>query len=242
MQKHESVWKYGCRDDDVINRIDLNSKVNVAIEVSGRKQITGTVIEVGKDLVVLCNGIDFIYIPLAHIQNSRIDDGIENLIEVPTDPQNVVIPEDGEDVTLLNVLQQSLGKGVEIYVTGRHSLFGYITEILDDYFVFWSPLHTNLFVKLSHLKWLIPYPPTHKFYGMVDATSLLQVKKENNARTFQEKVQGLKNRIVMINGGDSQKQIGKLNDVKDQFIEIQTAKMRSAYLNIEHIKTIHQAY
>ncbi|QTD42956.1 DUF2642 domain-containing protein [Sporosarcina sp. Te-1] len=226
----------------MINRIDTISNVIVTIEVSGRKQLTGTVIEVGKDLVVLCNGIDFIYIPLAHIQNSRIDDSVENVIEVPTDPKNVVVPEDGEDFTLLNVLQQSLGKGIEIYVTGRHSLFGYITEILDDYFVFWSPLHKNIYVKLSHLKWLIPYPPTHKFYGMVDETSLLQVKKENNSRTFEEKVQELKNRVVMINGGESKKQIGKLNDVTDQFVEIQTAKMRSEYLNIEHIKTIYQAY
>lgn len=225
-----------------MNRIDTTSNVVVTVEVSGRKQLTGTVIELGKDLVVLCNGMDFLYIPLAHIQYSRIDNSGDNVIEVPTDPKHVVVPEDGEDFTLLNVLQQSLDKGIEIFVTGRHSLFGYITEILDDYFVFWSPTHQNIYVKFSHLKWLIPYPPTHKFYGIVDETSLLQVKKNNNSRTFKEKVQELKNNVVVINGGESQKQIGKLNDVTDQFVEIQTAKMLTEYLNMEHIKTIHRAY
>ena len=57
----------------------------VRIEVSGKKMMNGTLIDVGSDMIVLFNGTDFLYIPLDHIRNFEIDRDNENNLQAPTD-------------------------------------------------------------------------------------------------------------------------------------------------------------
>ena len=59
----------------------------VQIVVSGKKRINGKVIDLGSDMIVLYNGTDFVYIPLNHIQNFKVDHDNENEIKAPESPQ-----------------------------------------------------------------------------------------------------------------------------------------------------------
>ena len=125
--------------------MDLNKIIQslvkqvVQIEVSGKKLINGTVIDLGSDMIVLFNGKDFVYIPLNHIQSFKVDFDNENEIEDPKEFPSITTEENKENLSFGEVLTQAKGKYVEIYVTGGQPLHGYITSIMNNYFVFQSP-------------------------------------------------------------------------------------------------------
>ncbi len=224
-----------------LNKI-IQSLVNevVRIEVSGKKLINGTVIDLGSDMTVLFNGTDFVYIPLVHIQNFEVDRDNENDLKAPTEYSSVIMGENSEDLSFREVLTQAKGKYVEIYVTGGQPLHGYITSILNNYFVFQSPVYKTMYISLNHLKWLIPYAQNEGPYGLDNQNVSLQQDNDSLASTFELQVEKSKNEIVVINTGGNKSFIGKIKNIEGQIVEIQTARKNSIYLNLHHIKTLHK--
>lgn len=213
----------------------------VQIEISGKKLINGTLIDLGSDVLVLFNGTDFVYIPTNHIQYLTTDLTDDFEIKVPTEfPSIIMEDDDKEDLSIMKVLTQAQVEFVEIYVTGSQPLHGIITSIKDNYFVFHSPIYKTMYIALNHLKWLIPYSKNKKPYGLDSHNSLVQKNNELLASTFEAQVEKLKNKLVMFNMGEKKNHIGKINNIEDQIIEIQTARTYPIYLNLRHIKTIHQ--
>ena len=90
------------------------------------------------------------------------------------------------------------------------------------------------------MKWLIPYAQNEKPYGLDNHSVSLQPNNDSLASTFEVQVEKFKNKIVVFNTGGNKSFIGKINKVEDQIVEIQTARTNSIYLNLHHIKTIHQ--
>ena len=128
--------------------------------------MNGTLIDVGSDVIVLFNGMDFMYIPLDHIHNFEMDRDNENNLQAPTELPSIVAEENEEDLSFEEVLAQAKGRLVEIYVTGGQSLHGTITGIMKDYLVFQSPVYKTIYIPVSHLKWLIPYAQNNTLYGL----------------------------------------------------------------------------
>ncbi|MCR2823201.1 hypothetical protein [Lederbergia panacisoli] len=60
------------------------------------------------------------------------------------------------------------------------------------------------------------------------------------ARTFEVQIEKSINEIVVFNIGKDNNDIGKVTKVEEQIVEIQTARTHPFYLNIDHIKTMHQ--
>ena len=94
----------------------------VRIEVSGKEMMNGKLIDVGSDMIVLFDGVDFLYIPLDHIRNFEMDRDNENDVQAPTELPSIVAEESKEDLSFEEVLAQAKGRLVEIYVTGNQSL------------------------------------------------------------------------------------------------------------------------
>jgi hypothetical protein len=212
----------------------------VQIQVSGKKQINGTVIDLGSDMIVLFNGTDFVYIPLDHIQSFGVDSDNENDLKAPTEPPSIITEENKEDFSFGEVLTLAKGKYVEIYVAGSQPLHGHITSIMNNYFVFQSPVYKTMYISLNHLKWLIPYAQNERPYGVDNQTITLQPNDDSLASNFEAQVEKFKNKIVVFNTDGNKSFIGKINNIEDQIVEIQTARANSVYLNTGHIKTLHQ--
>ncbi|MBO0602472.1 DUF2642 domain-containing protein [Sporosarcina sp. E16_3] len=210
------------------------------IEVSGKKFINGTVIDLGSDMIVLFNGKDFVYIPLNHIQNFKVDCDNINEIEDPKELPSIPTEENEGNLSFGAVLTQAKGKYVEIYVAGGRPLHGYITAIMSNYFVFESPVYKTMYISLNHLKWLIPYAQNEGPYGLDNHDVSLQPNRDSLANTFDIQVGKLKNKIVVFNTGGNKSYIGKVNEIEEQIVEIQTARANFIYLNLDHIKTVHQ--
>ena len=118
--------------------------------------VSGTLIDVGSDMIVLFNGTDFMYIPLDHIRNFEMDCDNEDNVQAPTELPSIVAEESKEDLSFEEVLAQAKGRLVEIYVTGNQSLHGTITGIMNNYFVFQSPIYKTMYISLAHIEMADP--------------------------------------------------------------------------------------
>ena len=212
----------------------------VQIEISGKKLINGTLIDLGSDVLVLFNGTDYVYIPTNHIQCLTINRTGDFEVKIPAELPSIITENNDkeEDLSIIKVLTEAQEEFVQIYVTGSQTLHGKIISIKDDYFVFYSPIYKMIYIPLNHFKWLIPYSKNKKPYGLGD-NFLLQSNNEVLASVFEIQVENLKNKLVMFNMGGKISHIGKISNIDNQIVEIQTAKY-PVYLNLTHIKTLHQ--
>lgn len=214
---------------------------NLQIEIFGKKMIHGTLIDVGSNIIVVFNGTDYIYVPIYHIQNFQIDDNNEYSLTLGNEQTGLILEESKkENLTIRKVLTQAKGMFVEIYVTSGSPLHGYITSIMNNYFVFHSPIYKNMYITLKHLKWLIPYSTNERPYQLPDYYFSVQTKDVSLARTFEVQVEKFIGKMVIFDIGDKEYHIGKINNIEEQIVEIQPARGKPIYLNLHHIKTLHQ--
>ncbi|WP_017436047.1 hypothetical protein [Saccharococcus caldoxylosilyticus] len=217
---------------------NLNSLIGkqVELEVSGKVLLTGILVDVGLDIIVIYNGKEYLYIPHLHIHNIRVS----------TNPQTElsdVIPEspfdENEMISYRKTLINAKGRFVEIYVTGNKSIHGYVTAILNDYFVFYSPVYKTMFISLNHLKWLTPYQTNITPYTL--GNEVLPVKPTNMPlqRSLEEQLKKFEGQLVVFDLGDHPMKIGLLKQVQNNIIELVTASGISVFWKLIHVKTIH---
>ena len=93
-----------------------------------------------------------------------------------------------------------------------------------------------MYISMSHLKWLIPYAQNELAYGLELS---VQHNNETLASTFEVQAEQFKDEIVVLNIGGPKSHIGKITNVEQQIVEVQTARADSIYVNLSHIKTLH---
>lgn len=211
----------------------------VQIEVSGKIFISGRLIDLGTDTLVLFDGEDYRYMSLVHIQNIKVDVNNDRDIQIPTDPPGISFEYEKDVMSLRKVLTLAKGEFVEIYVTSGKPLHGYISSIMNNYFVFHSPIYKTMYIAINHLKWLIPYTNRQAPYGLGNQNFPMPAANTSLARTFEVQIEKFKNTIVIFNVGESDNHVGKINNIEEEIIELQTAKDRALMINFHHIKTIH---
>jgi small nuclear ribonucleoprotein (snRNP)-like protein len=211
----------------------LNNQVT--IEISGNSTVEGILIEVGNDLLVVFNGENFLYIPLMHIQNLCESDYEESYGAVPSLQE---LEHEKEELSLRKVLTAAKGIFVEINLSNNRSFHGYITTIMNNYFVFYSPIYKVMYISLQHLKWLIPYLTEKTPYLLNN--NLLPVNPSNIplARTLDVQLNKLIGELVVINGGERNEYIGKLSSIDSHFIELTTTRGESKLVGLRHLKSI----
>lgn len=211
----------------------------VKVEVLGKKLISGTIIELGSDMLVLFNGTNFMYIPLEHIQKIETNQNNEENIQGPTEEPSIKALEKQQDLTFKETLEIAIGRYVEIYVTDNQPLHGQITSVQDDYFVFYSPIYKTMYIPIAHLKWIIPYVQNESLYGINEKNKIVGSNSGVLANTFKKQIGNFIHRIVVLNIGGIKSHNGKINNIDEQIMEIQKARTDALYLNINHIKTLH---
>lgn len=211
----------------------------VQIEVSGKKILKGTLIDVGTDIMVIFNETDYMYIPINHIHSFYAIQKNEFDTVVPTESYSIKIGENNEGLSLRLMLQQAKGKNSEIYLTDDQPLHGCITQIMEDYFEFYSPIYKTMYISIKHLKWLIPYTTNEGPYGLNNNYSKPSASG-THVNTFKTRIEQFIDQMVVFNIGGSKSHIGKIKNVKEQVIELEKARATKDYLNIYHIKTIHE--
>jgi hypothetical protein len=208
----------------------------VELEVSGKVMLTGILVDVGLDIIVIYNGKEYLYIPHLHIHNIKISTKPDTELSDVT-PE---LPFDENDtISYRKTLINAKGRFVEIYVTGNRSIHGYVTAILNDYFVFYSPVYKTMFISLNHLKWLTPYQTNITPYTL--SNEVLPVKPTNIPlqRSLEEQLKKFEGQLVVFDLGDNPSKIGLLKQVQNNIIELVTASGNSVFWKLMHVKTVH---
>lgn len=210
----------------------------IKLEISGKKFISGLLIDVGSDLWVIFNGYDYLYIPAIHCQNWKYlkQDEID---EFTISEGSTPIYNNNEEISLRKTLTAAKGIFTEIYVTSNQALHGYIISIMNNYFVFYSPIYKTMFISLHHLKWLIPYTNNQRPYGLSNANLPVNPSNITFARSFEVQIEKLTGELIVFNIGENEHVIGKVKEIKDNFVELIGAKGDPVFINLQHIKTIH---
>ena len=208
----------------------------VEVDISGKTTFIGKLVDLGLDVMVLYNGHDYLYIPLLHIHRLR-EVSEEDYTPLRTIEENLI--EESQRISYRNILQQAKGKFIEIYVTGGKSLHGYITSVLNDYLVFYSPVYKNVFVSLHHLKWLTPYSNELTPYSLSDKELPVRPASAPFVRNFEEQLKKYENQLVVLDLGDQSEKIGVLKEVSNNIVELITANGESMYWKLAHVKSVH---
>lgn len=225
--------------DLLISMKGLGNEV-FSFELSGKKIVTGTIIEACNEIIVLFTGRDYVYIPVAHIQNYKVNNNKEDEVNAPLIPPSIIPDEATVELSLQNVIEQAKGMFVELGVTGSQTMYGWITHIMDDYIVFQSPLFGNTFISITHIKWLIPFSEHEQLYGLDNHDITVLTTTQTFEKRFVEQLKSLSNKFVVLDMGKSQHQLGRIKNVDDQIVEIQNARNHSIFFNISHIKIVQQ--
>ena len=215
---------------------------NIEIEISGGNFHSGTLVDSGLDILVLYVGRSqrFLYIPVVHIQRVKEAKQDQNSI-VYEPPSEKPIEPDSLSISFRGILTNARGRFVEVYVTGNKSIHGYLTSIMNNHFVFYSPVFKTVFISMDHVKWLIPYPDHSSPYSINNQTLPAAPASIPLARSFEDQCKKLENQLVVIDGGDSSEKIGLLQKVSNHQLTLITAESDIVYRNLEHVKMIHFA-
>ncbi len=209
----------------------------VSLQVSGsRSALKGTLIDLGSDILVLHNGTQFLYVPIVHLQRLTRCPACETDFGPPPDPP----PEGTAELSYRKVLMNAKGMFSELYITGNQSVHGYVTSIMNDFFVFYSPMYRSLFVSMKHLKTLIPYDDQTTPYALEQEKFPVNPLSASLARTFDQQLKKFEGEFVVLDLGEHPGKIGLLKSVSGNLAELVTADGASTFIHLDHVKTIHR--
>lgn len=212
----------------------MGRKVN--IHFSGNAPISGILVDVGPDIIVIYQDEKYYYLPLVHLQQIKLSPKTDEPLESPSQsPFDMLTP----TISYRKILDQARGRFVQIYVTGGRTVHGYLTSIMNDYFIFYSPVYKTLTVSLNHLKWLVPYPISVTPYSLNNNTFPVSPSTIPLSRTFEQQCKRYEGTLVVFDLGDHPDKIGLLQSVDNNRAELIIASGEKVCWNLHHLKTIH---
>ena len=144
-----------------------------------------------------------------------------------------------DTISFRKILTNAKGSFVSLYIAGNKTIHGYLTSVMNDYFVFYSPAHKVMYISMNHLKWFIPYNKNISPYSLNNDSLPVNPTSISLARTFTEQCKKLENHIVILDNGDHPEKIGLLKKVYDNKLSLVTAESEIVYWNCQHLKTLH---
>ncbi|MOA22886.1 hypothetical protein D3C78_1434800 [compost metagenome] len=185
---------------------------------------------------MLHNGLQFLYVPLIHLLQLRVSSKEEEVIIVPE--QQHIEPYNNP-ISYRKMLMNVKGMFSEVYISGNQSLHGYVSTVMNDFFVFYSPVYHTVIISLHHLKYLIPYNPDATPYSLTPEQFPLKPSPLTLARTFDQQLRKLIGELVVLDLGENPNKTGILKTVDKSMLELANASGKAVYLHFDHVKTVH---
>ncbi|WJF86367.1 DUF2642 domain-containing protein [Bacillus subtilis] len=220
----------------------LNQFLNTDVEVviSGDTRFVGTLIDIGQDIFVIFDGCNYLYIPLLHlhqINKAKIMTSTEKPFLI--NPEDPMIEAETQAFSYRNTLNKVKGQFIEVYVTGGRSIHGYVTNVLNDYIVFFSPVFKILFISMHHLKWFTPYSTEQTPYTLDNSQLPVVPSKVPLVRNFEEQIKKNIGELVIFDMGEVPEKVGLLKNVSNNIIELIKASGEPVIWKLNHLKTMH---
>jgi spore coat protein B len=131
-------------------------------------------------------------------------------------------------------LSSLVGRAVQIYRGGPDSNNGRLLNVKGDYLALQKDDGEIVYYKTSHIK-------SVRENSMIKFNSLLNIEDSGNlikAETFNELAANLKEQTVRINGKGPESKVGKIIEVKEDFILLYTKEDGLIFYKEQHIKSL----
>lgn len=207
------------------------------VEISGKTLLSGILIDIGQDLIVLFNNKKFYYLPLIHMHCIK-----GKLQPEVTDkpPNEMPIQQTSEsNLSYRKTLTNAKGQFVELFVTGNRPIHGYITSVMNDYIVFYSPVYKTMFISMSHLKWLIPYNNDLTPYTLTNESLPVVPSSIPILRSLEDQLHKYVGKLIVFDMGENPDKIGLVQSISNNIVHLITAGGEPVFWKITHLKTVH---
>ncbi|WP_285765789.1 DUF2642 domain-containing protein [Peribacillus sp. SI8-4] len=208
----------------------------VDVHLSAKKTFKGILTDLGMDILVLYDGRRFLYFPMLQIHQLNVSKEIDDEIAYPLDSPMM---EDTGAISYRKTLMNAKGVFSEIHVAGHIPLHGYITNVFNDYFAFYSPIYKTMFISLHHLKWLSPYIHNAIPYSLRKECFPVHPSAVPMVRSLEEQLKKNAGKLVVLDGGEDPMKIGVLEAAANNFVELTTASGDQVFLKLSHIKSVY---
>ncbi|NLI14057.1 hypothetical protein [Pelotomaculum propionicicum] len=212
----------------------------INIEVVGGRHHEGVLVDYGPDIIVIFDNRKYYYyyIPLTHLKHLGLSS--QENPENEWNFKNKPISSDTGLLSFRKIIEKAKDILLELYVTGNHPVYGYITNILSDYLLFNSTVYKTIAINISHIKWLALSNRNQTYYSK-DRKDL-HVQSTLNAiaaPTFEQQLDKMIGNIIVIDADTGPSKVGLVVSVSSEFIELIIANEETHLLNINHIKMFH---
>jgi len=198
---------------------------------------TGILVDVGDDILVFNSRNRYYYVPVKHLHHLRLN--LSDQVTNRSLEENPIERATGDTISYRKTLFLARGLYVEIHITGVHTLNGYMTSIMNDYLVFFSPIFHTVYVSLEHLKAIVPYPVNMTPYLTDKEHFSVKPSGLTLARTFEQQLKKMEGHMVVLDLGDITGKIGLLRSVDKGMLCLVTAGGDVITWNVQHIKSAH---
>ncbi|KGR78322.1 hypothetical protein [Ureibacillus manganicus] len=223
----------------MFNKFEPEIKEIVEVILAGDVLVKGKIIDQSSEILVLYTGKEYLYISFEHIQNISTAQQVEDIQSPITKPE--YFTDDAlKELSLSDVLTQAIGMYTEVNVMNRQPLHGVIVNVMKDYFVFHSPIYKTMYISTKHLKWIIPHTEEIHPYGLTKEQFYSITPNHKLADQFDLLIKSKINKLVVINLGFKGNHTGLIKNLLGKMVEVQTGENSHVFLNIEHIKVIHE--
>ncbi|HJV16621.1 MAG TPA: DUF2642 domain-containing protein [Bacillales bacterium] len=209
----------------------------VLVEITGKTYFTGILVDIGLDILVIYNGQQFLYIPIMHMHNIKLNLEPEITSDVPE--ETPIQKSIDSSLSYRKILNNAKGRFLEIFVTGNRSIHGYITSVTNDYIAFYSPVYKTVLISMQHLKWFTPYSSQLTPYTLSNESLPVVPSMIPLARSFDEQLQKYKGKLVVFDLGDDPCKVGLLKEINNNIIHLINATGESIFWKQYHLKTVH---
>lgn len=147
--------------------------------------------------------------------------------------------EESEPISFRKILMNAKGQFIELCVTGNRSIHGYITSVLNDYIVFYSPVFKTVFLSMQHIKWLIPYSTNLTPYTLSNTDLPVVPSTIPLARTFEEQLKKYIGHLLVFDLGENPNKVGLIQNISNNIVELVNAEANIVFWKLSHIKSVH---
>ncbi|MFC0190518.1 DUF2642 domain-containing protein [Fictibacillus aquaticus] len=207
-------------------------KKHIILKMTGGKVLEGILADVGNDILVLLSSDQYYYIPLLHIHKIRVNSSKSEAFS--TSGPLISSAEKEKAISYRSILTQAKGLLTQIHVSGKQDLRGYITHVMSDYFVFYSPIYKTIYIPLFHLKWLTLCNEDNIPLTLEEAAAPAPL-----SRSWEEQLKKFEGRLVVFDLGTDSDKVGMLKKIDGSAVELVTTKGETLYHKLNHLKSVY---
>jgi hypothetical protein len=145
----------------------------------------------------------------------------------------------GESISFRKTLFNARGVFMEVFLTGVHTLSGYLTSVMNDYLVFYSTVFHTVYVPLDHVKLIMPYPANKPPFSLENERLNVKPTGLTLARTFEQQLKKMEGSLAVLDHGEATDKFGIVQSVDRGLLHLVLADGESVIWNIQHIKSVH---